>query len=208
MPVFKIIPQNGGIIGIWQLTETLEDLLPQVSPEVLKDPAYLQYTFEKRKIEWLATRLLIKQLIGANFTISYSEFGRPILNHIQFNHLSISHSRENVAVFVHENLHAGIDIENISRNYSSVEKKYLSDEELMQVNHNPFLQCLYWCAKEAIFKLVPDDGIEFRQQIHISPFNPEKENQFTAKFISGNIESIYKLQYYTFDDQCLVWVTN
>ncbi len=208
MPVYKTIPQNGGIIGIWQLTETLDDLLPQVSTEALKDSAYLKYTFEKRKIEWLATRLLIKELIGADFTISYSEFGRPILNHRRFKHLSISHSRENVAVFIHEYRNTGIDIESISRNYSPVEKKYLSDEELIQVNHNPFLQCLYWCAKEAIFKLVPEDGIEFRQQIHISPFNPDHENQFSAKFISGKTESNFQLQYYSFGDQCMVWVTN
>lgn len=208
MPLVKTIPQPGGVIGIWQLTETLADLLPSVPPESLDDPDFKQYSFDKRKVEWLATRLLIAQLIGADFTISYFKNGRPILNHVQFKQVSISHSRDFVAVFLHERRHVGLDVENISRNYSSVEKKYLSDDELIQVNQDQLLRCIYWCAKEAIFKMVPEDGIEFRQQIHISPFNPEKDSSFAAKFISGNTETLYQLQFQTFGDQCMVWVTD
>lgn len=205
MPIFKTIPIEGGLIGLWKFTETTADLIPEFSGEELADPAFLKYTHEKRKVEWLATRVLIRQLIGSDFLISYLNSGKPVLTHNRFKHISISHSRDFAAVILHENLHVGIDIEETTRDYNRIERKYLSDIEIRQTNKNPQLQCLYWCAKEAIFKLVDDEGIEFRQQIHIIP---EHEDQYFAKFISGDQESSYKLHHQYISEHCLVWVTN
>ena len=208
MPLFKTITQAGGLIGVWQLSESLNELLSHFSDKELEDPAYLQYTHEKRKIEWLATRSLIKLLIGADFTISYTESGKPILNHARYKNISISHSRYFAAVYIHEKLQVGLDIEDSTRNYNSIEKRYLSDEELLQTGRDPLLQCLYWCAKESIFKLVPDHDVEFRNQIHISPFNPEIEDRFQVKFKSEKGDSIHELQFQIFDGHCLVWVAS
>ena len=207
MPLYKTIPLSGGMIGVWQLTETSAELLPDFSSQELADPDFQQYSYEKRKVEWLAIRLLIKQLIGSDFMLSYFDTGKPILNHSKFKHISISHSRDFVAVFIHEKLNLGIDIENISRNYIAIEKKYLSETEEAQVDKNPILHSLYWCAKEAIFKLVPDEGVDFKHQIRISPFNPELNDQFQGSFHSGNMESNYTLHYQIFSDNCMVWVT-
>jgi phosphopantetheinyl transferase len=208
MPLFKTIPVTGGLIGVWELTETSADLMKVFSPEEIADPDFQKYTYEKRKVEWLASRLMLKQLIGTDFKISYSETGKPILRHNKYKQLSISHSRNFAAVFVHESSDIGIDIESLTRNYQSIEKRYLSDAELLQVGQNPVLQCLYWCAKEAIFKLVPDQGVEFREQILISPFNPETENCFPAKFISDKQQTEYQLYYIIFSDHGMVWVTS
>lgn len=207
MPLFKTISVTGGLIGVWELAEKPDDLFSEFTPEELADPTFQQYNYEKRKVEWLATRILLKQLIGPDFSISYSEHGKPILNHPKFKHLSISHSREFASIFVHEHLPVGLDIENQNRNYNSIIKRYLSEAEMKQTGNNPLLQCLYWCAKEAIFKLVTEDGIEFKEQILISPFDPATETRFRARFISGNTETAYQLHFINFSDQCMVWVT-
>ena len=205
MPLFKTIPIPGGLIGLWKFAETTAELLSSFSETELLDPNFLKYTYEKRKVEWLVTRLLIKQLIGPDFAISYLNSGKPILKHDQFKHLSISHSRNFAAIILHEHLNVGIDIEETTRDFNRIEKKYLSDIEIRQTDKNPQQQCLYWCAKEAIFKLVDDEGVEFKQQIHIIR---ESESQFFAKFISSGSESIYKLHHQFFSEHCLVWVTN
>ncbi len=205
MPLFKTIPIPGGLIGLWKFAETTAELRPDFSEEELLDPNFMKYTYEKRKVEWLVTRVLIRQLIGSDFTISYLNSGKPILNHNQFKHVSISHSRNFAAVILHKHLNVGIDIEETTRDFNRIEKKYLSEIESIQANKNPQLQCLYWCAKEAIFKLVDDEGVEFKQQIHIFP---EFENQFLAKFISEGNESTYKLHHQFFSEHCLVWVTS
>lgn len=206
MPLFKTISFPHGLIGIWQFTESTADLLPLFSPEELNDSTFLKYTHEKRKLEWLATRRLISQLIGFDFTISYLESGKPILQHDRFRHISISHSRDFAAVILHENLGVGIDIEDTSRDFSRIDKRFLSDEELSFVGSDPQLQCLYWCAKEAIFKLVDDQGIDFKKQIHISP--DSKSNGFRGKFISGESEIFFHLHHEYFSGNCLVWVAN
>lgn len=207
MPLFKTIPVPDGLIGIWQLTEKLEDLLPDFTSEELADKDFQQYTFEKRKIEWLATRRLIKKLIGSPFEITYLETRKPILRHFKYKYISISHSRDFVAVFVHENLNIGIDIESVGRNYNPVEKRYLSEEELIHVNKDPLLQCLYWCAKEAVFKFVHEDGVEFKKQIHIAPFNPTQDVQITVRYISGEKETSHQLYFQIFAGHGLVWVS-
>jgi 4'-phosphopantetheinyl transferase len=205
MPLFKTIPIPGGLIGLWKFAETTAELLPEFSGEDLDDPAFRKYTHEKRIVEWLATRLLIRQLIGPDFAISYLSSGKPNLKHDRYKHLSISHSRDFAAVILHERLNVGIDIEETARDYNRIEKKYLSDLEIGQIDKNQRLHCLYWCAKEAIFKLVDDEGIEFRNQIHIIP---KPENQFLARFISGERESGYELHHQFISEHCLVWVTD
>ncbi len=206
MPLFKTITTSGGLIGVWELTESSNELLNYFSPEEITDPAFQKYTHEKRRVEWLATRVLIRHLIGADFSISYSEAGKPILTHFKYKHLSISHSREFIAVYAHENLEVGIDIENTDRNYRSIEERYLSEAELNQVNGNSILQCLYWCAKEAIFKLVPEEGIEFKEQIQILPFDPDTENNFQSLFFSGHNKKTYQLNFQSFSKHGMVWV--
>lgn len=208
MPHFKTITISDGLIGIWKLTETTDDLFPGLSTEELDDQNFQKYTHEKRKVEWMVTRILIKQLIGPDFTITYSGTGKPNISHLTYKQLSISHSRDFVAVILHKFLNVGIDIENINRNYIPIEKKYLSDDELVHVNQIPTLQCLYWCTKEAVFKLVPDDGVEFRHQIRISPFDPELSNEFSARYITKTSELAYPIHFQLFSDHCLVWVTD
>jgi phosphopantetheinyl transferase len=204
MPLFKTIPISGGLIGIWKFTESTTDLLPAFTAEELADPTFLKYTHEKRKVEWLTTRALIRQLIDADFTISYQESGKPILKHTRYRHISISHSRDFAAVILHENLSVGIDIESATRDFIRVENRFLSDQERAKTNRDPQLQCLFWCAKEAIFKLVDNEGIDFKQQIQISA-NAEK-TRFSGKFLSGEKESDYQLYYDFFAGNCLVWV--
>lgn len=208
MPLFKTIPVAGGLIGVWEMTESSEELLRFFSSEETNNPDFQKYTSEKRKVEWLTSRIMLKQLIGPDFTISYAETGKPLLENNRYKHISISHSRDFVVVFVHENLEVGIDIESLTRNYHSVEKRYLSDLEQKQAAKNPEIQCVYWCAKEAIFKLVPDIGVEFREQINIFPFDVETDSGFVAKFISGERQTEYHLQFIIFSDHCLAWVTS
>lgn len=205
MPLFKSISVPDGLLAVWYITESSGELLSFFSPEEIAEPDFQKFTYEKRKAEWLAIRALLKQMIGSGFEISYSDEGKPILAHPVYHHISISHSRDFAAVYIHQLQSVGIDIESINRNYASVKKRYLSEAELEQANENPMLQCIYWCAKEAVFKLVDEDGVDFRKQIQVIAFDPEQET-FFARFVYGNQGKTYQLRYTTFNQHCLVWV--
>ena len=205
MPLFKSITVPDGLLSVWQITESSDELLSFFTPEEIEDPAFQKFTFEKRKCEWLATRALLKQMIGPTYQISYTESGKPLLNHPFHQHISISHSRDFVAVLIHGYQAVGIDIESMNRNYAPICKKYLSEIELIEVNESTLLQCIYWCAKEAVFKLVEEDGVDFRKQIEVMAFDVQ-QNTFYARFISGNQERTYQLQHTCFNEHCMVWV--
>lgn len=205
MPIIKSITVPNGLLSVWQITESSDELLPSFTPEEISTPGFQKFTYEKRKVEWLAARALLKQMIGSSFHISYTKSGRPLLDHPVYPHISISHSRDFVAVMVHRQLAVGIDIESINRNYASIRKRYLSEIELQQVNEDPLLQCIYWCAKEAVFKLVEEDGVDFRKQIEVSNFDSQQDT-FSARFICDTRERTYQLQHTSFEGHCLVWV--
>ena len=173
--------------------------------EELDKEDFKKFTFEKRKAEWLATRALLKQMIGSAFKISYTSSGKPLLQHSLYHYISITHSREFVAVFIHQNKEIGIDIESRNRNYSPILKKYLSDLELCQIKENTVIPCLYWCAKEALFKLVEEDGIDFKKQLEMLSHDPDR-GLLLARYISANREKTYRLHYISLNDHCMVWV--
>lgn len=208
MPLYKIISIPDGQIAVWQITEQVSELAVHFSPEELASSDFQKYSFDKRKIEWMASRLLIKELLGSNYQLSYLNSGKPILDHTDFKHISITHSANFVAVFVHKDHETGIDIESTDRDFRKIEKRYLSEEELREVGTSNELHCLYWCAKEAVFKLVLDEGIEFRTQIRIEPIDYLTQNSFTAKYLSGEKETAYRLFFESFANQMLVWVAS
>jgi 4'-phosphopantetheinyl transferase EntD len=208
MPLYQTIPVDKGLIGIWQLTETLEELSKEVTVDELHNPDYLKYSFDPRKCEWLSTRLLLKELIGSDYSIRYSPSGKPSLDHGKYKHLSISHSRDFVAVIVHEENPTGIDIEGISRNFAAIKKRYLSDKELEFSGTDQTSLCLLWCAKEAIFKLIAREGVEFREQIKIEAFRPETSKEIKAQFQAENEKLSISLHFQIFDNHCLVWTKN
>lgn len=207
MPLFKTIPTTDGLISIWQLSETPEELLAFFTADELDNDDFRKFTFEKRKAEWLATRAILKQMIGCSFKIAYTPSGKPLLHHSLYQHISITHSREFVAVFIHQNKPVGIDIESRNRNYAPILKKYLSDLELCHIMEDSWVPCLYWCAKEALFKLVEEEGIDFKKQFEIISTDPS-EGVLLARYISDKQVKIYKLSYITLNDHCMVWVSN
>lgn len=207
MPLFKTIPTTDGLICVWQIAETPEELLSHFSAQELANEDFGRFNFDKRKVEWLATRVLLKQLIGNSFTISYTSSGKPVLQHAQYHYISITHSREFVAVFIHQHKEIGIDIESRNRNYAPILKKYLSDLERCHIKEDTWIPCLYWCAKEALFKLVEEEGIDFKKQFEILSAEPAT-GLLLARYISQQQTKIYKLSYITLKDHCMVWVIN
>lgn len=205
MPLYKTIAITDGLLGIWQITESPNDLIVGFRTEEVNDPDFRKYTNDKRKAEWLCTRSLIREMIGHNFSISYLSNGKPLLHHPQYQKISISHSRNFVAVIVHRSREAGIDIEETSRDFSRVAQRYLSDRELKNTTGNNGLKCLYWCIKEAIFKLIEEDGIDFKKQIAIFQ-DAKNPDQYQAEYLANGKGRRLNISYDFIAENCLVWV--
>lgn len=133
-----------------------------------KEIAFVQtYKSEKRRQEFVATRNLRTQLFGKK-TIQYSEIGAPsILNE---KYISISHSTDLIGIAVCEDFSIGFDLEPISTKVLRVKNKFLHEDEWHWHDcNNPVEVTKIWSAKEALYKLVQQQGILFSQDLKLEP---------------------------------------
>jgi phosphopantetheinyl transferase len=182
----------------------------QYADEANLSDAFPPATNLQRRLERLAVRALLKNVIGEKTCLRHHDNGRPFLLNSTAN-ISISHAKRFAAIIYNEEKSVGIDIERLSRNFSAVEAKALSDEERQYLSdkHRNLQLCLLWCAKEAVYKCVGEDGIDFAQQIFIEKFTPEEKGKLTALYTNHDgLETKFELRYKTIDDYMMVWTMN
>lgn len=204
MPVSEKIIVDDGIVGLFKMTEAIDELENSYIRRFNEEPPMLNSSHDRRKKEWMSVRLLIAELVGADYSITYLSDGRPQFIHPDYHFISISHSSLYASVYLHKSKNVGIDIESLGRKFSMIEKKYLSEKELEQAKVHPDLKAIYWSCKEAVFKWAGKDGVDFRKQIKIEKFDPERTNMIEAIF-AGKIEQAVKLNFLIFDNHVLVY---
>lgn len=184
MPLYhKNISKEGDfLVAVWQITETAEELVsPLPDGESLLAEAVGRFKAVSRRAEWLAVRCLMHE-VGCREVIKYHPSGRPYLESGSFQ-ISISHTRGYAAIALHRILPVGIDIEQRAEKVCRVKDKFLSNEEksfLPSEKKNVEALLVIWTAKEAIFKLVDREGIDFAEHFHVSPFGLAEEGCLQA----------------------------
>ena len=198
---------NEAEIGVWQITETEEELkeLSSTPTDEMEEISFIRS--ESLRKQRLAVRALLNTMFDDKVYLSHHDNGKPYIENNPIN-ISISHTAKYVAVILHEEENVGIDIESLDRDFSAVEKKALSEDEIDDLEDEKRNEqlAIYWCAKEAIFKLLSRYNVDFAEQIEIERFRPRGEGELEATFISKNEEEEFDLEYITFDRHVLVWV--
>ena len=209
MPLILHKDIKNGKIGLWKITEELRELelLTMLSgPDLV---TYSGISALHRKKEWLATRALLNDLTAERTRIKYDNDGCPAPENGKFN-ISISHTTGFVAVMLHDVFHPGIDIELTSRHIGRVARRFLSPEEFEVCSDQTGLSneklLLHWCAKEAIFKMVPFNNIEFSTDILISlNENVQNSGSFTGVFKNHSDQISIPLEHLEEHGVVMVW---
>ena len=137
--------------------------------------------------EWLTKEA------GRKVEIKYEESGKPICRGINF---SISHTKNFVAVIVRnesacENIEpVGVDIEYKNDRIFRVTEKFMHQEELKILSEFPEKQkfaLICWCAKETVYKIIEENGVDFAEmncKVNFNEINLTYKNRdFTLKFM-------------------------
>jgi len=197
---------DGGVLTIWELTETVSELAHLVD---IPETALKAIKSEKRKKEYLAVRALLHEVFGATLFLDHHPNGQPFL-HSHNDSISISHTHRFVAVLTHPQKRVGVDIECLERNFSAVEHKALSDKEIsfLSSEQHPLHLAILWSAKEALYKCISQEGVDFAQQMQIEPFVPQKSGTLYARFYHKHQKNSnhYFLNYKIIDNHILVYV--
>jgi putative glycerol-1-phosphate prenyltransferase len=198
-------PQNDIIIGFWQITETVEELLHLLENCDIDNEAYDKIKNENRRKQWLAARCLVKTLTQNNHKILYTDCGKPFVETI-FD-ISITHTQDIVCVILSNSQKVGIDIEYISSRIEKIAHKFLNETERNFIDKNNYHKHLFacWGAKEALYKLYGERNLIFDRDMIIAPFEISDEGTFSAQLITNDLNKEFYFKYFTFDNYMLVW---
>ena len=194
-------------LGVWHITESEAQLREATSipSDELEEISFLKS--ESLRKQKLAVRALLDAMFEEKVYLSHHDNGKPYIENNAVN-ISITHTDKYVAVILDDRNDVGIDCESLDRDFSAVEKKALSEEEIEDLDderRNEQL-AIYWCAKEAVYKKISQYGVDFAEQIEIDSFHPRGEGALEATFIhKDGYEEEFDLRYMTFDRHVLVW---
>lgn len=113
-----------------------------------------------RQKEKKTVSCMLQSLLGTD-TLDHNEAGKPFIE--GFN-ISISHTVSKhggyAAIMLSKNHSVGIDIEYKSQRIMKIASRFLRDDE-KPVTVDDHL--VYWCAKEAVYKLFSEDDLTYQQ---------------------------------------------
>lgn len=163
---------NSGRLLIWKVTESLAELEARYALKGEEKSAYEAIVLEKRKKEWLMSRILLQIAVGAVALKSRAN-GKPYLEGQTY--ISISHSGELAGLYVcdHE---CGLDIQGTDEKLERIKRKYCHQDELMRAGWSSdelSYLTIIWSAKEAVFKYFGEEVI-FAEDMVTRPFSVDQ----------------------------------
>lgn len=196
MSVLSFQKEERWKLGIWQIEETIEELLEMLPPEMNYGEQVEQFTSVVRRREWLAARVLLQEMCGEHKEIAYMESHRPYLKDGSYR-LSISHTKGYVAVMISPDYEVGVDIEYISGRVRHLRHRFLSHEENKMIHSEREIEQLLvcWCTKETLFKILDKMGVRFSYDLRIHPFVLAHRGTLQAQELLTPEKHIYSVSY-------------
>jgi 4'-phosphopantetheinyl transferase len=189
--------------ALWLISETESELtfhVQETCPE--------EIVSSLKRLEWLSGRALVKSLLekqGLEYQgLRKDEFGKPFLKEND-HQISISHSYPYVAVQIHSSKSVGIDLEQPKEKLLRIAHRVLSPEELKDAGKNVTKHCVYWCAKETMYKIYGRRGLHFETQLNLVPFQLQKNGLLKGKVNAPDLQTDVELAYVIESEYVMVY---
>lgn len=206
MALYRKYQQGDLTVAVWKVEETIEQLRSMFRDFSIYEEGFSRFSAEKRKQEWLAVRVLLKELLGEEKSIAYHSSGKPYLEDGSA-FVSFSHTQGYVAVALHPNVEVGVDIEQYGTRVQRVASRFIREDEKasVQAGDEVYALLLHWSAKETMFKLMDDEAVDFIDHLHVLPFKPGNSGCFEAKEYRSGKERGFLIHYDTHPDYVLTF---
>lgn len=182
----KYDPAHDLKIAVWENTEQEEKLLSHLRPN--KDQKdYLDTMKDFRRQEWLCSRVLLNSLLDTKkYRLYKDNFGKPFLENSPY-FISLSHSRNRAAAIIGKTL-VGIDIQHEEEKISRIYSKFISNDELAQLDKNNSTTAyhIFWGAKESMYKAYGKKSLDFRKHMHLYGFRCYTDKLQLKGFVKKN----------------------
>jgi 4'-phosphopantetheinyl transferase len=198
---------NGSsILGVWKIEEDINALLELVNMDAIDKKKYKGFTSTSRRLEFLSVRALLAELLGKDARIVYNKNNKPFLKDGS-RFISISHSQKLTAILCSTSEKVGIDLEYMSSNIGALSFKFINRKEKISKdpNNRKYHLYLHWCAKEALYKICDKEGISFRKNLTIEPFEVKDSGEIKGAVHTRKINESFDLFYSRYDNYAIVW---
>ena len=200
MPLFCSENINGQCVwGLWQITEGLPELYAQLCPNEHDNAYFLGISHDERQRQTVASRVLVQMLLAqwgdAYGGIVKDRTGTPLLAG-QEHYVSVSHTEGFAAAMLHRVRPAGIDIEPVRDKMTRVVGRVLSADEWTASGQQPEKLCVYWCAKEAVYKCHSGQHLSLRDHIHIRDFDLAENGTLFGTVSNGTAPQSCTIHYH------------
>lgn len=181
MPLYRLANVCDGQIkvAVWNTTESEDALRQLIPPDFMH--VYAERLAElkapKRRLEWLASRVVAHHVLGIGHPISYYATGRP---HRPEDDISIAHTGTFAAVALSACGRVGIDIEQYGPKVMRVLPYFVQRDEQPAEPMNRDYALFLWTVKEAVYKLY-DAGLSMRDDIFVPPVTLQREGCAEAR---------------------------
>ena len=184
---------------LWQVTETLDDLLSQLPDRASYEPTLSAYPAPRRKLERTAVHLLLWHMLQEPFTLGYRSDGKPLLLSHPHTDISITHTDGYVAVALGApGVSVGIDVEHYSTRIQRLQSRIVHPilEKVYPYQGDPtWSLLLHWSAKEVMFKMMGQSEVDFLEHLHIQPFEPQASGEMQAVETRTSAEAKFNIGY-------------
>ncbi|MCD8262110.1 MAG: 4'-phosphopantetheinyl transferase superfamily protein [Bacteroides sp.] len=208
MPIHLLEKEDTSVWGVWKIEESPEELVSLLpDPEKYRRQSS-EFSSVSRLREWLAVRVLLYQLAGAEKEISYNPTGKPYLADGSF-HISISHTKGYVSVVIDSLQEVTVDIEYYSERVKKISSRFIHPlREPLSLYKGDILYSLllHWCTKEALFKYLDEQDVDFREHLWVQPFTlTGDQEEFTAQEFRTDEKLLFRINYWLEPDYLLVF---
>jgi 4'-phosphopantetheinyl transferase len=194
------------ILGVWKIEEEINTLLEMVVIDDIDKKRFRGFASTSRKLEFLSVRALLSELLGNEARIVYNKNNKPFLRDGS-RFISITHSHKLTAILTSVDERVGIDLEYMSSNINAFAFKFLNRKEKITRDNELRKYHLYihWCAKESLYKICDKEGINFRKDITIEPFEVKDSGEIRGFVRTDRINESFDLFYSKYDNYAIVW---
>ena len=189
--------------ALWHITESESELSFAAMESCPEEIVNMH-----KRLEWLAARALIKSLLE-NINLHYyglrkNEFGKPFLKEHP-HHISLSHSYPYVIAQIDKLQSVGVDLEQPKEKLRTIAHRVFSNSEVKDADNNIIKLCIYWCAKESLYKIYGKRNLLFTDHLRVAPFVLSQSGSLVGKIVLPASETISHLQYLVMEEFVVVF---
>jgi len=186
--------------ALWRIDEPLEELGGRLLASTIELSEYESIKHPRKKLEWLASRLIIQHLVehlGDSFYGIYKDaFGKPHLINLPYS-ISIAHCFPFAAGIINKDHSTGIDIEQPRDKLLYIRHKFLSEKEADVAGTDLETLCKFWAAKEVLYKIYGRRKLIFKQHLEVFE-NPAGNGNIGGRICYFDFFKEFQISFYQY----------